>query len=345
MGKNTLQCQVLVLTFDAVLALYSFSVGGATDAAARRGAGGEQLLASPVCVQRLGRWHASTCAMAFHAGEGRGMLLKVRGKRSGYGLDAQACSSSSRSSSIVLGSWCLISSSGFFGWCPRRCSGCAREAYRVFYTSCVYPPKKNRRERSIVVFVHRRSSPRRKPAGFPCPAFALTSFPLVSSLFADLVPCPPRSTPPPPNHPLLTPPSPYSHGHRRRRRPLGHFPPRLLPLPHPLACQRRRRRRLRRLGFRSSSLLWRCQIAHPRRRRHRRGRITARHGGSGACGDDGAATVGAPLFGPGGGGVRGAGSPRGLGSGAAGDSAGPPPPVLPRAAGGGASRTGEGMGE
>ena len=60
--------QVLVLTFDAVLAFYSFSVGGPPGAATGRGAGGKEPL-SPVCEQRLGRWHASTCAMAFHAGE------------------------------------------------------------------------------------------------------------------------------------------------------------------------------------------------------------------------------------------------------------------------------------
>lgn len=60
--------QVLVLTFDAVLALYSFSVGGSSRGAAVLKGGGEEL-ASPVCEQRLGRLHASTCAMAFHGGE------------------------------------------------------------------------------------------------------------------------------------------------------------------------------------------------------------------------------------------------------------------------------------
>eukprot|EP00752_Nemacystus_decipiens_P018330 g16445.t1 len=56
--------EVLVLTFDAVLAFYSFSVGGPAGAATGGGRG-EELL-SPVCEQRLRRWHASTCAMAFH---------------------------------------------------------------------------------------------------------------------------------------------------------------------------------------------------------------------------------------------------------------------------------------
>lgn len=58
-----LSAKVVVLTYDAVLALYSFSVEG--------GVGGEggEVLTSPACEQRLGRWHASTCAMAFHEGE------------------------------------------------------------------------------------------------------------------------------------------------------------------------------------------------------------------------------------------------------------------------------------
>ncbi|CAM9252402.1 unnamed protein product [Scytosiphon promiscuus] len=53
--------EVLVLTFDAVLAVYSFPIDGG------RGGQGDNVLASPVCEQRLGRWHTSTCAMAFHA--------------------------------------------------------------------------------------------------------------------------------------------------------------------------------------------------------------------------------------------------------------------------------------
>lgn len=61
-----------MLTFDAVLAFYSFSAGGGacfTPGAAVGGGGGGEQLVSPVCEQRLGRWHASTCAMAFHGGE------------------------------------------------------------------------------------------------------------------------------------------------------------------------------------------------------------------------------------------------------------------------------------
>ncbi|CAM9861622.1 unnamed protein product, partial [Pylaiella littoralis] len=56
--------EVLVLTFDAVLALYSFPVVEGLPRPAREG---DDYLVSPVCEQRLGRWHASTCAMAFHA--------------------------------------------------------------------------------------------------------------------------------------------------------------------------------------------------------------------------------------------------------------------------------------
>lgn len=59
--------KVLVLTFDAVLTVYAFSAIEPTTAAA--GAGGQR--ASPVCEQRLGRWHASTTAMSFHAGKQR----------------------------------------------------------------------------------------------------------------------------------------------------------------------------------------------------------------------------------------------------------------------------------
>lgn len=55
--------QVLVLTFDAVLAVYSFPVDGG------RARQGDNVLTSPVCEQRVARWHTSTCAMAFHAGE------------------------------------------------------------------------------------------------------------------------------------------------------------------------------------------------------------------------------------------------------------------------------------
>lgn len=57
--------QVLVLTFDAVLTIYAFSAIEPNTAAS--GVGGQR--ASPVCEQRFGRWHTSTTAMSFHAGE------------------------------------------------------------------------------------------------------------------------------------------------------------------------------------------------------------------------------------------------------------------------------------
>lgn len=58
-----------MLTFDAVLAVYSFFAGDAGAAATGARRVGDARMTSPVFEQRLGRWHASTCAMAFHAGE------------------------------------------------------------------------------------------------------------------------------------------------------------------------------------------------------------------------------------------------------------------------------------
>lgn len=72
---------MLVLTFDAVLAFYSFSVGGPAGAAI--GGGGGEELTSPVCEQRLGRWHASTCAMAFHGGEITAVYQYLTGRGGG----------------------------------------------------------------------------------------------------------------------------------------------------------------------------------------------------------------------------------------------------------------------
>lgn len=58
-----------MLAFDGVLTVYAFSVSDSADTAASAVLDEEGQRASPVCTQRLTKWHASTTAMSFHAGE------------------------------------------------------------------------------------------------------------------------------------------------------------------------------------------------------------------------------------------------------------------------------------